>query len=568
STFMTMELATPTELQSTLTATVTVTVTRSTALNNYGVSSFTTVVLPPSANIVPKSLPLTQTTASTTLPHTIMKTFLSSSTTSSAEIYLPIEASPIIKTDSCVTMTLTTSVAFTTATGESTTGVPYTLTSVSYLTASTTVTIDPPNRSSPTETGLESTIDLPYSTGDPIVQSSGSFSEETAASGTRSLSDSGITSTAMGFSNGGRPSPPQTSNGRHDSAPSGYGALPTLDQGHPSSPFSTSLAALVFSVGGSTYTANSASVFNIGGSALGPDWPAVTVSGTAYTLPSDGTLVLASSVGSNSATTINIVPPGATLPPVTLTNNLLPSTVSLVPGQSLVVGEKTLVPRVPVVIAGTTYSLAVGSSALAVGTSAIKLLGTQAYTTLTNSLLPSPIPLTPGAPIVIAGTTLVPGTVETISGTKYSLAPSSSVLVIGSNTISLLVESAYTTLSNAILPSPLSITAGTAIVIGGTALFPGAVETISGTKYSLAYGSTALVVGGSTISLSPTADGLGSYIMSGIGNSGYSSSTLSTTNASYTGPVYLGKGNSNLKMPWQASWGAFTAATLLGFVVG
>jgi hypothetical protein len=111
------------------------------------------------------------------------------------------------------------------------------------------------------------------------------------------------------------------------------------------------------------------------------------------------------------------------------------------------------------------------------------------------------------APVVVSGTTITPGgPAVTIGGTKYSLALSSPVLIIGSLTSTL-----------------ASVTTLAPVVVAGTTITPGApAVTIGGTTYSLAASSSVLVVDGSTLTPKATltaasSGGVGSVVWSGIG---------------------------------------------------
>lgn len=305
----------------------------------------------------------------------------------------------------------------------------------------------------------------------------------------------------------------------------------------------------------------------VGGQTLIPGIPAV-LSGTTYSLAKSSSILV---VGTSTFQ----LPAGSAY--ATITNAALVSPLTLVSGWPVIVAGQRLTPGAATMISGTVYSLATDGSKLVIGSSTINLPNAEAYTTITNALLPSPLSITSGRPLVIAGQILTPGATATISGTAYSLAIDGSKLIIGSSTIDLGAAGAYTTLTNPLLPSPLPITFGKPIVIAGTTLTPGAVETISGTRYSLAQGSTALVVGSSTIPLVPTG-GLGSFIISGVGGAGSGAgagagagagggptSTAYTTNASYTGPVYLGEGGA--KLSWSYLWAAAVAALAVGVVL-
>ena len=204
--------------------------------------------------------------------------------------------------------------------------------------------------------------------------------------------------------------------------------------------------------------------------------------------------------------------------------------------------------------------------------SAIQVLNPSqrsADATIADAALPSPLTITADQPVVIAGQTLFPGVTKTVSETPYGRAAGGSILAVGSSTIPLSTSGAYTTLTNPLLPSPLPITSGQPIVVDGTTLAPGAVQTISGTPDRLAPGSTALVGGSKTIAMYPSGSsdqspGLLSGV-TGTDGAGGPSSTAYTTNASYTGPEYLNVGVSVRTGGWM--WIVFLAAVLAGLSV-
>ena len=112
---------------------------------------------------------------------------------------------------------------------------------------------------------------------------------------------------------------------------------------------------------------------------------------------------------------------------------------------------------------------------------------------------------------LVGGQTLTPGGVITLSGTRISLSPDETAVIIGSSTESLMIEPPpdLTLGSQTITANSLN-----QYIIGGQTLTPGGMITVSGTRISLAPDETALVVGTSTEILGQPTD------IAGVGSNG------------------------------------------------
>jgi len=211
-------------------------------------------------------------------------------------------------------------------------------------------------------------------------------------------------------------------------------------------------------------------VFSVDGTALTEGLNAVTVHGTRLSLRSEGLEIGSSMVPFAS---LHGVQPVITNPQVYSIDN-----TAVAEGAS------------PVNVHGTRVSLG-PSGLLIVGSS------TMHIPSATTPLVGQSITAAPSGGFLIAGNTLTPGQVITISGMPISLGPSSNLVIVrGTRTIDL-----------ASAPSPsIFDVAGqifTAVqggfAIEGTSLYPGQVTIISGTQISL--NPMGLVIGSKTDSL-------------------------------------------------------------------
>lgn len=182
-------------------------------------------------------------------------------------------------------------------------------------------------------------------------------------------------------------------------------------------------------IGGTTYTANSASQYMIGTQTLMAGAHAITIDGTPYPLAPSATAIISGSI---------TIPLGAdpyhTAPPITIAG----TTYTADSASQYIIGTQTLIPNGgSITINSTPYALSVGPSAeaLYVGTS----------TSFVSSALPnagsplptislSPNPADPSHGYIINGQTLTPGSEITVGGTKISLGAQGTDVAVGGTT--------------------------------------------------------------------------------------------------------------------------------------
>ncbi|MCJ1300310.1 hypothetical protein MMC08_003106 [Hypocenomyce scalaris] len=192
--------------------------------------------------------------------------------------------------------------------------------------------------------------------------------------------------------------------------------------------------APVLTIAGTTVTANAASEFVVGTQTIAPGGPPVTISGTFVSLePSGSTVVIGSS------THALVAAPILTIGGSTFTANAV--------GQYIINNERLIPGAAPITVSGTTISLAPSATALVIGTSTRALINAAAGPTSTLTLptqtVVLPVLTLAGSTVtanaqsnyVVAGQTLSAGAPAiTVSGTPISLAPSESLLAIGTST--------------------------------------------------------------------------------------------------------------------------------------
>ncbi|MCJ1252994.1 hypothetical protein MMC24_000801 [Lignoscripta atroalba] len=253
-------------------------------------------------------------------------------------------------------------------------------------------------------------------------------------------------------------------------------------------------APLVITFENSLVTADRQSNFLIGSQTLVPGAPAITAGGALVSLAQSASNIV---IGSS---TLDINPAPALLPSVI---NFDGSSITANSQSNFIIGTQTLIPGGPAItISGTPISLGPSVANLVVGSSTININSAPALTTFVGSM----ITLNGQSNAVIGTQTVVPGaSAITISGTPISLAPYASNIVIGTSTI---VLGAAPTPVPAVITfggSTVTANARSEFVIGTQTIFPGAsAVTISGTPISLAPLASNIVIGGSTIILSPT----------------------------------------------------------------
>lgn len=260
-----------------------------------------------------------------------------------------------------------------------------------------------------------------------------------------------------------------------------------------------------FIFGGSTFTANPTAPIIIAGQTLSPGGSAITVSGTRLSLATSASQAVIDGVTIplNTNTSPITAAPALTIGDQTITAN---------PASQYVIAGQTLVPGGPAItVSGTRLSLAPSASQLVVGSSTIPLIAPGALPTL--AIAGQILTANPSSQYVIDGQTLAPGgPAITISGTRISLGPSASALVVGSKTLPLSAGAGQVTASPTLTIGSQTVTANAQgqYIIGGQTLTPGGVITVSGTPISLAPGVSDVVLGTST-------EGLGGAIIGGFG---------------------------------------------------
>lgn len=195
-------------------------------------------------------------------------------------------------------------------------------------------------------------------------------------------------------------------------------------------PAVTAPAALM-TFAGSTYTANAASQFVIGGQTLTPGG-AITISGTRISEgPSgSGVVVVGSSTQSLATATAAII-----AAPALLTFN--GATYTANSASQLVIGGQTLTAGGVITVSGTPISEAPSGSGLVVIGSSTQVLGHASMTTTSAAVMTfggKTYTANTASEFVIDRQTLKPGSMITVSGTPISEAPGATDVVIGTST--------------------------------------------------------------------------------------------------------------------------------------
>lgn len=309
------------------------------------------------------------------------------------------------------------------------------------------------------------------------------------------------------------------------------GSTVSIQQGPPEPSYST--PPIVLSIGSSPISANPEGNFVIESQTLVPGGSPVTALGKSIYLQPSG-----------SAAVIDGNTVALAQAPQILTFGS--RTLEKEKAGGYMIGSQTLVPGdAPITVAGAPISLAPSASALIVGS-----------TTIVQKADPKPLIF--GAEVLgpdgtggytIGSQTLFPGRAPiTIDGTPLSLAPSASVLIFGSQT---LTQEPLPSLPSVIVYSAKSKpnTVSEYLIAGQTLVAGAPPISISGQPVSLAPGESQVVIGSSTQTLTSENSGLASLILQGLGNVGSdatpttpnSTPTSPTLAAQYTGSAGLGK---------------------------
>ncbi|KAK4995182.1 hypothetical protein LTR60_007936, partial [Cryomyces antarcticus] len=257
-------------------------------------------------------------------------------------------------------------------------------------------------------------------------------------------------------------------------------------------------------LGSSTYTANAGSTYIIGGQTLTPGG-IITESGFTVSLGPSAAIVAVNGIIQTLSPAAIISAPILTVRGRTYTANA---------GFSYVIGGQTLTPGGMITVSGTTISLAPSAANIVVN-GVTQTLASPATVTAPPVLTIGGTTYTANTDTTytIAGQTLTPGGVVTVSGTVISLTPSATAIVLNGVTSALFPAGVVTTSAPLLTvgASTYTANAGTSFTIGGQTLTPGGVITVSGTVISLSPSATIAVVGTVTETLFPaTTTGVGS----------------------------------------------------------
>lgn len=301
--------------------------------------------------------------------------------------------------------------------------------------------------------------------------------------------------------------------------------------------------ALALTFAGSIFTANSASQFVVAGQTL-TQGGQITVSNIPISLNSDGRIVV---IGTSTNYLIKSYAPIITHAPVSSQDQETPvltlgrSTFIANMASQFVIAGQTLTQGGQITVSGTPISLAQNGKTAIIGTS-------------TQPLIPNNIPTPTQTPIltfgastytadlsshfVVAGQTIIPGHIISVSGIPISLAENGKFVIIGTSTQLLIPDGT---------PTPTrapSFTRGATVytadlsshfIIDGQTLVPGGVLTIAGTRVSYDPAGRDIVVGTSTEAVQ-----LGNLIMQGLGSTKEAARTaVPTTGVEHpgTGPT-------------------------------
>lgn len=269
-----------------------------------------------------------------------------------------------------------------------------------------------------------------------------------------------------------------------------------------------------------TYTANSLSQLVIGDSTAVPGGPAITVS--------DATI----SIGpSSQPAVIN----GKT---VALSNHIPISTPGLAAGSQIyttkspshhgVEGTTAAPGGLAIIVSGSTISIEPSALNAATSKNPAGLSNINPFATSNIQISTASVP---GA-YLFKSQTLFPGSSPvTVSGTRVSLAPSMSALVIGSSTVPVRLANSQSLPVIVIGGSTFTPNYASQYPIGSQTLVPGTGRIIvSGVPISLAASESFIVVGTST-ETPTTSKGLGAIIIQGLGGSNDKNTTQYTGSA-------------------------------------
>jgi hypothetical protein len=274
---------------------------------------------------------------------------------------------------------------------------------------------------------------------------------------------------------------------------------------------------------GTTATLNSASGYIIAGQTLRPGGTAITVSGTPISLASQATAVIVGSstiplaVAPNRGDQDGARSPGTLPPSLTLAG----TTATLNSASEYIIAGQTLEPGGPAItVSGTPITLAAQATAVVVGSSTSMLATTphaedqeQQTEELVSvlTLAGATATLNSASEYVFEGQTLTPGAnAITVSGTRISLAPHATAVVIGSTSSALAVAS--TNIGDYVWAGIAGVLAAAG---ASSTASPGASETKSGSEVIITSTASDGEVVVETLTMAETTSAVASKTKSG-----------------------------------------------------
>ena len=190
-------------------------------------------------------------------------------------------------------------------------------------------------------------------------------------------------------------------------------------------------------IGDSTITAGPSGAFSLGPEiTLSPGGPAVTISGSTFSLAPGGSIAVINGITHTLGSNSNPTP----APVITIGDNVITASVAGSSTAFIFGPGTTLTPGGSVIVSGTTFSLPSTASGVVVVNGQTSTLGlaTVAPDLTINGQTITPV-VSNGHTFYILGpgTTLTPGGVITINGTKISMDPSGTALVFDGTTSSI-----------------------------------------------------------------------------------------------------------------------------------
>lgn len=309
--------------------------------------------------------------------------------------------------------------------------------------------------------------------------------------------------------------------------PAGPGILPIVNPpatAELQAPAPAPTAKPVLTFAGSTYIPDESSNIQIAGHTLKPGSAAAVIANTPISLAPGGMAAIVS-------TSTHILATLASPAVLTFAGSVYTADAS----SNIVVAGSTIKPGgAAIVLSGTTISLAPGGAAAVVGTSTEMLTGATSIDAASTPVQAIPALTFGGSTyladqasrFVIAGETVTPGGVITVSSTRISIARGADSAVVGSSTQSLL--------NAAVTPKPVLTFGGSTYIAGdstdfaidGQTLTKGGTIKVGGTQMSLDQAGTNVVIGTSTQTLGTTSAVVQELVIS-FGGSIYSADSSS-----------------------------------------